>query len=116
MMAEASLRNRDLTAEAFELLKQKHPDSQKIGKLLNEHHALLRYNFARSTPKIDMMIDAALKAGALGCKVNGSGGGGTMLALAPECEEKVAEAIRSAGGIPHKVEIGQGASLTILRE
>jgi len=116
MMAEASLRNRDLTAKAFELLKMKHPDEQKLGELMNEHHALLRYNFARSTPKIDMMIDASLKAGALGCKVNGSGGGGTMLAYAPGSEDEVAEAIQSAGGIPHKVEISQGASLTVLRE
>lgn len=116
MMAEASLRNRDLTAEAFQLLKKKHPNEQKIGELLNEHHSLLRYNFARSTPKIDMMIDAAMKAGALGCKVNGSGGGGTMLAYSPGAEEEVSEAIRSAGGVPHKIEIGQGASLTILRE
>lgn len=116
MMAEASLRNRDLTAEAFELLKQKTPDERRLGELMNEHHALLRYSFARSTPKIDMMIDAAMKAGALGCKVNGSGGGGTMLAYAPGAEDEVSERIRDAGGIPHKVDVGQGASLTILRE
>ena len=116
MMAEASLQNRDITARALSLLSEKNSDEQELGKLLNEHHALLRYNLARSTPKIDMMIDGALKAGALGCKVNGSGGGGTMLAYAPGAEDEVSEAIKETGGIPYKVEIGQGASLTILRE
>jgi len=116
MMAEAALRNRDITARAFSLLVKKNPDEHELGKLLNEHHALLRYNLARSTPKIDMMIDGALKAGALGCKVNGSGGGGTMLAYAPDAEDEVADVIKETGGIPYKVEIGQGATLTILKE
>ncbi|MHA2426264.1 MAG: hypothetical protein ACXAEF_15860 [Candidatus Thorarchaeota archaeon] len=62
------------------------------------------------------MIDAARDAGALGCKINGSGGGGTMLAFAPGKEKEVAEAIRNAGGEAHIARIGQGASLTILKE
>ncbi len=116
MMAEASLRNRDLTAKAFELLLEKNPNPHELGTLLNEHHSILRFNFDRSTPKIDMMIDGAMKAGALGCKVNGSGGGGTMLAYAPDNEDEVCKAIEANGGIPYKVEIGQGVSLTILDE
>ncbi len=116
MMAEGSLRNRNLTARALDLLSERHPDEKAIGNLLNKQHSILRYLFARSTPKIDMMIDSALKAGALGCKINGSGGGGTMLAYAPNKEEEVSEAIRSAGGIPYKVKIGQGASLAIIEK
>ncbi|MDF1539548.1 MAG: galactokinase family protein [Candidatus Thorarchaeota archaeon] len=116
MMAETALQNRNITARAFTLLGKKNPDEQMLGELLNEHHSLLRYNLGRSTPKIDMMIDSALKAGALGCKVNGSGGGGTMLAYAPGAEDTVSEAIIATGGIPYKVEIGRGATLTILKE
>lgn len=116
MMAEATLRNRDLTMRGFELLNNKHPNQEELGNLLNKHHSVLRYSLARSTPKIDMMIDSALKAGALGCKVNGSGGGGTMLAYAPGAEDEVSEAIRGVGGVPYRVAIAKGASLTTLRE
>ncbi len=116
MMADATLRNRDLTLRGFELLNNKHPNKEELGDLLNKHHSVLRYSLARSTPKIDMMIDSALKAGALGCKVNGSGGGGTMLAYAPGAEDEVSEAIRGVGGIPYRVAIARGASLTVLRE
>ncbi len=114
-MAEASLRNRDITAKAFELLGKKNPDEQELGNLLNAHQEILRDSFGRSTPKLNSMIEAALKAGAYGCKINGSGGG-TMLAYAPGHEKEVEDAIRKAGGIPTKVRIGQGASLTILKD
>ena len=115
-MAEASLRNRDLTAKAYELLKSKSPKSGDVGLLLNKQHEILRDDLDRSTPKIEKLIQAALDAGALGCKINGSGGGGSMVAYAPGREEEVAAAIESAQGQPYIVEISQGASLTILRE
>ena len=44
------------------------------------------------------MLEAALNAGAYGGKINGSGGGGCMFAYAPDNPEKVAEAIKNAGG------------------
>ncbi len=116
LMTETTIRNRDLTGRALNILKDKHPDPEAVGAMLNEHHMLLRDGFERSTPKIEGLIRAATKAGALGCKINGSGGGGTILAYAPGNEEKVAEAIKKAGGVPYLTRIGQGASLTILRE
>ena len=116
LMAEGTLKNRDLTAKAFELLQIKSPNEKYLGELLNQHHEILRDYLSRSTHKIEEMIDAALNAGALGCKINGSGGGGTMLAYAPGKEKDVAEAIQSAGGEAHIVEIDQGVSLTILKE
>ena len=51
-----------------------------------------------STPKIEMMLDAAMDAGALGGKINGSGGGGCMFAYVPNNPEKVVEAIEKTGG------------------
>ena len=110
-MALASLRNRDLTQRAFEFLMDETPDAEKLGHLLDLHHYLLKHGLKRSTPKIEAMISAAKSAGALGCKINGSGGGGTMLALAPGKEEIVADAIRESGGIPYRVKIGSGAGI-----
>ncbi|TXT54409.1 MAG: hypothetical protein BAJATHORv1_70109 [Candidatus Thorarchaeota archaeon] len=115
-MMEATLRNRDITARAFELLQQRNPDPEKVGELLNEEHMQLRDGLQRSTPKIENMIEAALSSGALGCKVNGSGGGGTMLAYAPGLEEEVSKAIAEAGGVSFKVDISQGASVQMKPE
>ena len=92
---EGTLLNRDITIRAKGLLQEKRPDHKVIGTLLNEHQAILRDVLHISTPKIDTMIDAALQAGALGAKINGSGGGGCMFAYAPENAEEVAAAVRN---------------------
>ena len=115
-MAEATLRNRNLTSRAFKVLKSPNPDPNTIGEMLDEHHEIIRDGYSRSTPKIERMIKAAKNAGALCCKINGSGGGGTMLAYAPDSETEVSNAIQKAGGVPYITKIGQGATLTILRE
>ena len=64
-----------------------------------------------STPKIDRMIDVALTAGALGAKINGSGGGGCMFAYAPEKYEQVSEAIAKVGGKPFIISIDEGVKV-----
>ncbi|NWF94747.1 MAG: GHMP kinase [Candidatus Thorarchaeota archaeon] len=110
-MAEATLRNRDLTADALTLLSSEFPDPHRLGEMLDEHHRILRDDLERSTPKIERLIRAAKDAGALGCKINGSGGGGTMMAYAPGREEDVATAIERAGGKAHCVGLGKGASV-----
>jgi galactokinase len=113
-MAEATLRNRDLTYRALRLLRNRNPDPHDIGRMLTEHHEILRDELNRSTPKIERMIEASLKAGALGCKINGSGGGGTMMAYCNGQESEVASAIRHAGGKTYIVEVSRGASITII--
>ena len=95
---EGTIINRDLTTEARLELSKKNPDHKYLGKLLSEHHAVLRDILGISTPKIEKMIDAALNAGAYGAKINGSGGGGCMFAYAPEEPEKVKSAVDNAGG------------------
>lgn len=95
---EGTIKNRDLTIIARKELSKENPDHKLIGKLLNEHQIVLSDILGISTPKIDGMIDAALKAGAYGAKINGSGGGGCMFAYAPENPEKVKSAIEDAGG------------------
>lgn len=102
-MLEGNLVNRDICREGLALLQAPQPDTDQLGSLLLQHHEQLSGNIQVSTDKIDRMVEAARKAGALGAKINGSGGGGCMFAFAPGREEAVAEAIRSAGGKAHIV-------------
>jgi galactokinase len=97
-LLRGTIRNRDLTREAVRLLRGTSVDHREIGRLLDEHQAVLRDVLKISTPKIDALLDAALGAGAYGGKINGSGGGGCMFVYAPENAEAVARAIESAGG------------------
>jgi len=115
-MAEATLRNRDLTNQAVEVLRDIKPDPYVLGKMLDEHHEILRDDLNRSTPKIEKMIRAAMGAGAVGCKINGSGGGGSMMAYASGWEREVASAIQLAGGTAYIVKVGRGAYLTKVKK
>ncbi len=104
----SAIKNRDITNRAKELLRTKDPDPKTVGSLINTEHQLLRDELERSTSKIEKMINAALDAGALGCKINGSGGGGCMIAYAPGCSQEVAEAVSAAGGKVYHVQIDSG--------
>ena len=97
-LLRATIKNRDITKEAKKVLSKSPIDHKKIGRLLNEHQSVLRDSLKISTPKIDKMIEASLKIGALGAKINGSGGGGCMFAYVPNNPEAVAEAIEKEGG------------------
>lgn len=108
-LLKGNIINRELTQQARNLLQHKKIDHQQLGELLNAHQTEARNSLRISTPKIDRMIEAALKAGAVGAKINGSGGGGCMFAYAPENYEAVAEAIELAGGNPYIIQVGQGA-------
>jgi mevalonate kinase len=71
----------------------------KIGWLMNENHLLLK-QIDVSCLELDKLIDAALKAGALGAKLCGSGRGGNMIALVNERENlQVQDALKTAGAI-----------------
>ena len=60
------------------------------------------------------MIEVALKVGAVGAKINGSGGGGCMFAYAPKNYEQVAEAITQAGGKSYIIKFDKGVK-TIMK-
>ena len=104
-----NLNNRDITIKAKILLdefyknKENYTKSQKnhfytqLGGLLNSHHQNLRDNIGISTKKIEEMVNECIKNGALGSKINGSGFGGTMFALAPENEQRIVNALESLG-------------------
>lgn len=107
----ANFHNREICRDARKLLSRPDPDSETLGRLLYAHHEHLRDGIGVSTPKIDRMLDAAMEAGALGGKVNGSGGGGTMFAYAPGRQEEVREALDAAGGRGIIVSPREGATL-----
>ena len=93
-----TIKNRNILRKVLPELKREVPEPALIGARLIEHHAVLRDVLKISTPKIEAMLDASLDAGALGGKINGSGGGGCMFAYAPNNAEIVAKAIEKVGG------------------
>ena len=115
VLLEGTIRNRDLLRQALQVLEKDQPDHELIGKLLFEHHSVLRDVLKVSTPKIETMLDAALNAGALGGKINGSGGGGCMFAYAPDNSEFIAEAIEKAGGEATIIRHAEGTKIVLLK-
>ena len=50
-----------------------------------------------STPELEELIHIARQNGALGAKLTGGGGGGSMIALCPDTHQAVAAAMEQAG-------------------
>ncbi|MBL8163548.1 MAG: mevalonate kinase [Anaerolineae bacterium] len=72
---------------------------EQLGPLMSRNHALLQ-ELTVSSPELDVLVQAALKAGAAGAKMSGGGRGGNMIALvSPESAETVSSALRSAGAV-----------------
>ncbi|GAB2561143.1 mevalonate kinase family protein [Spirosoma areae] len=112
ILLKGNLANRDILREALAVLQAPHGlDHHRFGQLLTDHQTNLRDAQRISTPKIDRMIDAALTAGALGGKINGSGGGGCMFAYAPNKPEQVAEAIEREGGKSFIISVDKGTTV-----
>ncbi len=111
VLLQSNVSDRDLLLEAKAMFEGKNSWSdEKLGSLLNEHQVNLRKHKRISTPKIDRMIEAALEAGALGAKINGSGGGGCMFAYAPKDPEKVVAAIEKEGGKAYIITVDKGTT------
>ena len=78
-------------------------DWDEVGALMNENHALVDQMMrtcgldAGAGRVNNALIDAARRAGALGAKLSGAGGGGSILALArPGSEEEIESALGAA--------------------
>ncbi|MBD0256726.1 MAG: GHMP kinase [Cytophagales bacterium] len=108
LLLRSNLSDRDILREAKRMFDENNVDDVRLGTLLNGHQRNLREAKQVSTPKIDAMIEAALGAGALGAKINGSGGGGCMFAYAPQGAEAVAAAIEGQGGKAYVIAIDEG--------
>ena len=67
-------------------------DYAQLGARMAENHRLLG-RLGVSTPELDAACDLAQRAGALGAKLTGAGGGGCVVALClPEAREAVLDA------------------------
>jgi D-glycero-alpha-D-manno-heptose-7-phosphate kinase len=77
-----------------------------IGELLHENWILKKQLASRvSNPTIDAIYEAALKAGAIGGKITGAGGGGFFLLYCPyEKREAVRDALGSLEEVPFNLE------------
>jgi len=83
------------------------PDWTEAGRLLREEWSHRRTNAPGiSTPAIDRLITLARRAGSLGAKVCGAGGGGCVFFLVERgAQERVSRAIRKAGGEILRVQV-----------
>lgn len=71
-------------------------DYATLGSLMNVCHGLLNA-IEVSLPELETMIQIARESGAIGAKLTGAGGGGSIVALCPGCEDAVAGALKAAG-------------------
>jgi galactokinase len=77
-------------------------DFIEAGRIFTASHASMRDDFAITTRNIDLIVDTAVSAGALGARMTGGGFGGCVIALVPadrvdEVDAAVRSAVRSAG-------------------
>ncbi len=71
---------------------------ERFGQLLYEHHKNLRDGLSISTDSIEEILDTAMENGALGGKLNGTGGGGCCYAFAHVKDlVKIKEAVEKKG-------------------
>lgn len=71
-------------------------DYDALGAHMNDCHELLK-TIEVSTPELDAMVLLAKEAGAIGAKLTGAGGGGSIVALCPGSREAVSSALSDAG-------------------
>jgi hydroxymethylglutaryl-CoA reductase len=67
-----------------------------LGRLMNICHGLLNA-LQVSTPDLEKMVAVARSAGAVGAKLTGAGGGGSIVALCPGTVDDVERALQGAG-------------------
>ncbi|MGI9232719.1 MAG: hydroxymethylglutaryl-CoA reductase, degradative [Woeseiaceae bacterium] len=77
-----------------ELLR--HRNYEELGLAMNICHGLLNA-IEVSTPELERMVALARQAGALGAKLTGAGGGGSIVALCPGSTDSVRDAMQHAG-------------------
>ena len=71
-------------------------DYTLLGALMNVCHGYLNA-IEVSTPELEAMVTIAREAGAVGAKLTGAGGGGSIVALCPGKVDAVADALGQAG-------------------
>jgi D-glycero-alpha-D-manno-heptose-7-phosphate kinase len=97
-----------IAAEAVEVLRQDPIDMLEVGRLLDaQWQRKRRLSEKIATPDIDCMYELGMRAGAVGGKLLGAGGGGFMLFVAPpERHAAVREALKGRLFVPFRFEMG----------
>lgn len=94
----ASIDNYEILLEGKEMFEGGTFCPNHFGELLKRHHGNLRDGLGISTPIIEEILNTAYENGALGGKVNGSGGGGCCYVYADEKDsEKILAAVKAKG-------------------
>lgn len=107
----ANIYNRDLCKKAYEMLKRDLIIPEKLGQMITEHHYHLSLGLKVSTPKLDRLLEIALLNGALGAKLNGSGGGGCIFVYAPGYEGEIAKVLEEEGAKTFIVKVDEGVRI-----
>jgi hydroxymethylglutaryl-CoA reductase len=68
----------------------------ELGRLMNICHGLLAA-IEVSTAELDAMVSLVRSAGAIGSKLTGAGGGGSIVALCPDRIDAVSAALEASG-------------------
>jgi D-glycero-alpha-D-manno-heptose-7-phosphate kinase len=101
-------RMREMVDEAIAILQSANAPIEELGKLLHESWLCKRSLSDKvSTSDIDYLYEEAIKAGAIGGKIMGAGGGGfLMLFVKPELQDNVRERLKHLIHVPFKFEDG----------
>jgi galactokinase len=82
-------------------------DFVEAGHILTASHVSMRDDFEITTEHLDLIVDTAVRAGALGARMTGGGFGGCVIALVPDSRvDAVAETVRRtvlAAGHPRPI-------------
>jgi D-glycero-alpha-D-manno-heptose-7-phosphate kinase len=104
---EAELKKmRLMVDQAIDILQSDNTNIEEFGKLLDESWRYKRTLSDKvSTAEIDEIYEAAQKAGAIGGKLLGAGGGGFLLLFVrPELQNKVREKLKNLIHVPFEFE------------
>ena len=71
-------------------------DYRQLGQMMTINHGLLNA-IQVSSPELDRMVQVARDHGALGAKLTGAGGGGSIVALADDNSEAIAAGLNRHG-------------------
>jgi mevalonate kinase len=82
--------------------------TELVGEIMNKNHELLN-SIGVGHKKLEQLVDIVNKAGALGAKLTGGGGGGNMVALAKNIEDQqyIHDKITEAGYRAYQTSFGE---------
>ncbi len=83
-------KSEEITLDAIQAIKKK--DYESLGALMLRNHELLK-SLGVSNEKLDKLVELAMNNGALGAKLTGAGGGGSIIALAKD-KNRLLDALR----------------------